>query len=92
MLDLKSGDPEFKSLLCPPAGCEPGGIWFNSSSTLVDSQVVCLLPVGILILTCSVHLLYSVAICVVDPNSPMAATYQSTFQIKNYYNNYNHYY
>ena len=39
VLDLKSGDPEFKS---------QGSPWFNSSAAIAHSQLVCLLPVGIL--------------------------------------------
>ena len=47
-LDLKSGDPEFKSRSDRPlAGFLQGGPWFNSSATLVQSQLVCLLVVGI---------------------------------------------
>ena len=34
--------------LGPPAGFEPGSPWFNSLAALVYSQLVCLLPLGIL--------------------------------------------
>ena len=40
--DLKSGDPEFDSRPDPQLDL------FNPSAALVDSQLVCLLPVGIL--------------------------------------------
>ena len=35
-------------LLRPQAGFVPGSPWLNSSAALVYSQLVCLLPVGIL--------------------------------------------
>ena len=34
--------------LCPPARFVPGSPWFTSLATPVQSQLVCLLPVGIL--------------------------------------------
>ena len=49
MLDLKSGDSEFK--FCSNklrVGFFPGSPWFNSSTALGHSHLVCLLPVGIL--------------------------------------------
>ena len=46
--DLKSGDPVFQVPLGPLAGFVPGSPWLNSSAALVYSQLVCLLPVGIL--------------------------------------------
>ena len=45
---LKSGDCQFKILFLTSARLEPGFLWFNSSAALVCSQLVCLLPVGIL--------------------------------------------
>ena len=52
--DLKSGDPKFK--LGPLAGFEPASPSFNSPPVLalLYSKLVCLLPVGILNLPCSV--------------------------------------
>ena len=47
--DLKSGDPEFGSRSDHSrAGFVPGSPWFNSSAALVQSPLVCLLPVGML--------------------------------------------
>ena len=46
-LDLKAGGPVFKSCSLPLDGFVFGGPEFNSS-TLVNSQLVSLLPVGIL--------------------------------------------
>ena len=34
--------------LWPPAGFVPGSPWFNTSAALLQSQLVCFLPVGIL--------------------------------------------
>ena len=56
--DLKSGDPELGPAL---TGFVPGSPWFNCSVALVQSQLVCLLPVGILNLISLFQLLVSLA-------------------------------
>ena len=48
--------------LWPLAGFVPGSSWFNSSAALVQSQLVCLLPVGILNLLSLFQLLVSLAL------------------------------
>ena len=57
--DLKSGDPEFESR---SDHFVRGSPLFNSSAALVHSQLVCLLPVGILNLLSSFQLLVSLAL------------------------------
>ena len=52
--DLKSGGPEFKSRSDRYLELFHGRPGFISSTTLVNSQLVCLLPVGIFNLLCSV--------------------------------------
>jgi len=48
--------------LSPLAEFVPGNPWFNSSAALVQSQLVCLLPVGILNLLSLFQLLVSLAL------------------------------
>ena len=57
--DLKSGGHGFKSRSDHLAGVVFGGPWFNSSVMLVNSQLVCLPPVGILSLLCSFEIFVS---------------------------------
>ena len=47
-LYLQSGGPEFKSCFGNYLDLFLGGPVFNSSATLVNGQLVCLLPFGIL--------------------------------------------
>ena len=85
VLDLKSGDPKFKS--CSDHQLDLSQVVPGSTPWLhlyiANWSASCQLG----FLTCSVHLFYSVDICIVGPHHPMAANYQPNYQI-NYYNCY----
>ena len=60
--DLRSGDPEFGSRSDHKLDLfQVVSPWFNSSAALVHSQVVCLVPVGILNLLSLFQLFVSLA-------------------------------
>ena len=81
-LDLKSSLALTTSWICSRYSSP----WFNSLSVFVHSQLVCLLSVKVELLniTCSVHLLYSVAICI-QIHQPMTVNYQATYHLNYYY-------
>ena len=79
-LDLKSGDPEFKSRSDHQLDLShivPGS---TPRLRLYKANWSASCQLGFL--TSSVHLLYSVDICMVGLQQPMAANYQPTYQIK----------
>ena len=53
-LSLRSGDPGFKTRSLSLVEFVPGIPWFNFPAALVNSQLVCLRPVGILNSCCCV--------------------------------------
>ena len=79
-LDLKSSLALTTSWICS----RYSSLWFNSLSVFVHSQLVCLLSVKVLNITCSVHLLYSVAICI-QIHQLMTVNYQATYHLNYYY-------
>ena len=75
MLDLKSGNLEFKSpsdLSLDLGQVVPG-------STLQLCLYIANWSASCQFLICSVHLFYSVDICIVGPHQPMAANYQPSY-------------
>ena len=70
-LALRSGDPGFKTRSDHSLNLflvVPGSPWFNFSTALVNSQLVCLRPVGILNSCCFVPSFR----CFIDPENPLS--------------------
>ena len=69
-LSLRSGDPGFKTR-SDHSQNHPGSPWFNFSAALVNSQLVCLRPVGILNSCCMLLFCSVVSLCFIGPEKPL---------------------